>query len=141
MNQQDYVRVRDVMTPHVIRIEGLATVRQAMDLMRTANVGSLVVERRHEGDEFALVTVGDIAEKVVALNVSPDRTNVYEIMSKPVLTVDVNMDIKYASRLLSRFGLSHALVTEANELAGVVTLRDMVLRYIPTGGEAPAAEI
>lgn len=141
MNQIPYVPVRRTMTTHVLKIDGLATVRQAMDLMRTAKVGSLVVDRRHEGDEFALVTVQDIAEKVVAPNASPDRVNVYEIMSKPVLTVDADMDIKYAIRLLSRFGLSHALVTEHNALAGLVTLRDMVLRYIPTGGETPAMEI
>ncbi len=52
-------------------------------------------------------------------------------MSKPVLTLDRDMDIKYAIRLLSRFGVSRALVTEHNALAGMVTLRDLVLRYMP----------
>ena len=50
-------------------------------------------------------------------------------MSKPAVTVDAEMDIKYAIRLLTRFGLSRALVMEKDELIGLVTLRDMVLRH------------
>ena len=54
--------------------------------------------------------------------------SVYEIMSKPVLTVDVSMDIKYAIRILARFKLSRGLVTEQGEMVGIVTLRDMAIR-------------
>jgi predicted transcriptional regulator len=67
---------------------------------------------------------------VIAKNHSPDRVNVYEIMSKPVVTLDEDMHIKYAIRLLQRFSLSRGLVTDHNrELVGIVTRRDMVLRY------------
>ena len=47
------------------------------------------------------------------------------------------MDVKYGIRLLDRFGLSRALVTEAGQLAGIVTLHDMVLRGVaPKESEA-----
>jgi CBS domain-containing protein len=55
---------------------------------------------------------------------------VYEVMSKPVITLDAEMDIKYAVRLLYRFGLSRAIVVEDGALVGLVTLRDLVLRYV-----------
>jgi CBS domain-containing protein len=116
-------------SPHVV--EGLATVREALDLMREHRVSSLVVERRYPGDEYGLVVVHDIAAQVIGRDRSPDRTNVYEIMSKPVVTLDAEMNIKYAVRLLVRFGLSRAVVLERGELIGLVTLRDLVLRYIP----------
>lgn len=129
MSQQPYVKVEDVMTgnPHVI--DGLATVRNAIDLMREHHVSSLVIQRRHEGDEYGVVTVGDIAAHVASKDRSPERTSVYEIMSKPVLTVDVGMDIKYAIRMLNRFKLTRALVTRQGAMVGIVTLRDMVIRY------------
>lgn len=130
MNDRRYVEVRQVMTPMPEPIDGLATVREAIQKMKQANVRSLVIKRRHEGDEYGMVSVPDIAEEVIAKNRSLDRTNVYEIMSKPVLTIDSHMDIKYAIRLLSRFGLSRCLVIENNELVGVVTLRDMVFRFV-----------
>ncbi len=117
------------MTPMPVPVDGLATVREALNRMRQAKVRSLVVERRRPGDEFGIVVVSDIANKVLARNRSLDRTNVYEIMSKPVLTVDSAMEIKYAIRLLSKFGLSRSLVVDKNEPVGFVTLRDMVFRY------------
>jgi CBS domain-containing protein len=133
----DYVSVREVMTPAPFEIDGLATVREALDVMRSERVSSVVVSKRHTGDEFGLVVVHDIAEHIVVRDQSPDRTNVYEVMSKPVVTLDADMDIKYAVRLLHRFGISRALVLESGDLIGIVTLRDLVLRHIP-GDDVPS---
>ena len=121
--------VRAVMSPMPAPIDGMATVHDALELMRENDVHSLVVERRRPGDEYGMVVVSDIANKVVADNRSPDRVNVYEIMSKPVLTVNADMEIKYAIRLLGRFGLSRGVVVDGNEAVGFVTLTDMVFRY------------
>jgi len=131
MTQQDYNRVRDVMTPSPHIVDGLATVSQAIELMRRHRVSSLVIDKRHDGDEYGILVMQDIAAKVIGADRSPDRTSVYEIMSKPVLVVEAGMDIKYAIRMLVRFGLSRALVTEQGQLVGIVTMRDMVLRYVP----------
>ena len=98
--------------------------------MRREQVSSVVVDRRHPGDEYGIVVVHDIAVEVIGKSRSSERTNVYEIMSKPVLSVDADMDIKYAIRLLSRFALSRAIVLHGGQLVGIVTLRDMVFRYV-----------
>jgi CBS domain-containing protein len=126
----EHVTVREVMTASPFVVDGLATVREAIELMLEHRVSSLVVDRRHEGDEYGVIVVHDIAQQVIAANRSPDRTNVYEVMSKPVISLDADMDIKYAVRLLGRFSLSRALVLEHGDLIGIVTLRDLVLRYV-----------
>ncbi len=131
MSQTTATKVHQAMVPSPKMVDGLATVQEAIELMRREGVSSLVIDHRHEGDEYGIIVVTDIAEKVIGRNRSPARTNVYEIMSKPVLTLDSEMDIKYAVRLLSRFELSRALVTEGGNLAGIVTLRDMVLYDMP----------
>ncbi len=138
MNDKTYTRVRSLMEPTPRVVDGLATVQEALDLMRRENVGALVIDRRDDGDEYGLVVLSDIAARVINEDRSPARTNVYEIMSKPVLTVDCDMDIKYAIRLLSRFGLSRALVTEGGKLIGIVTVREMVFRYIPEDSGEPS---
>ena len=130
MSGSNYTSVQDVMTPSPKVIDGLATVEEAIALMRDRQISSLVIDRRHKGDEYGLVAVADIAKKVIGQDRSPKRTSVYQIMNKPVQTVDCEMDIKYAIRLLDRFGISRALVTESGNLVGLVTLRDMVLRYM-----------
>ena len=127
-------RVGQVMGESQKRVDALATVEAAIDQMRGEGVGSLVIDHRHDGDEYGIIVIADIAAKVIAENRSPARTNVYEVMSKPVLTVAGGMDIKYAIKLLSRFGLARALVTESGQLVGLVTLREMVFRYLPEDG-------
>ena len=124
-----YNTVRAVMSPMPAPIDGMATVREALERMRENEVRSLVVQRRRPGDEYGIVVLSDIANKVIARNRSPDRVNVYEVMSKPVLTVNADMEIKYAVRLLGRFGLSRGVVLDGNEAVGFVTLTDMVFHY------------
>ncbi len=131
MNAETPIRVREVMTPQVRTIGRTATVREAVTIMREAGVSSLVVERRDEEDEFGLLVVTDIAREVVGMDRSADRVNVYEVMTKPVLTLPAEMNVKHAVRLLTRFQLARALVVDNERRpVGIVTLRDMVLRHI-----------
>ena len=130
MSENSYTKVRDVMMPSPHVVDGLASVAEAINHMKQHQVSSLVIDRRHDGDEYGILVVQDIADKVIGQDRSPARTSVYEIMSKPVLTVDAEMDIKYATRMLVRFGLSRGLVTEHGNLVGIVTMRDMVFRYM-----------
>ncbi len=130
MSEHIFTPVGDVMIRDVQTIGAMATVSEAIEAMSRAGVSSLVVERRGELDEFGLLVVSDIARKVIAANKSSDRTNVYEIMSKPVLSVPESMDIRNAVRLLVQFNLSRALVVDDHRSpVGIVTLRDMVLRH------------
>ncbi len=130
MNAQETVKVSQAMTASVHTIDAMATVKDAIQVMRTHNVSSLAVERRDENDEFGLLVIVDIAREVISKNRATERVNVYEIMSKPVVTLPADMNIKYAVRLLVRFELSRALVVDsARKPVGIVTLRDMVLRY------------
>ena len=131
MTTEASIRVRDLMSEELFTIDGLDTVTDAMALMKRHRVGSLVVTRRNEDDELGLISVGDIAHRVIAEDRSPDRVNVYEIMSKPLLTLPEDMLAKYASRLLARFDLSRAVVVDQQRNAlGMVTLRDLIMGYV-----------
>ncbi len=131
MTDTSYIKISDVMTPSVHTVNRTATVNEAIKVMREFGVSSLAVERRDKADEYGLVTVSDIARKVVAEERAPDRVNVYEIMSKPAIMLPEDMNIKYAVRLLARFGVSRALVVDDHRAPlGLVTMRDMVLRYL-----------
>ncbi|MBW2387654.1 MAG: CBS domain-containing protein [Deltaproteobacteria bacterium] len=109
-------------------VDGVATVAEALAILRERSAHFLVVARRHEDDEFGMVMVADIAKQVLARNRSPERTNVYEIMSKPVLSVKPGMDIRYCARLFNRFGISAAPVIEGDEIKGVVAYDQLVLK-------------
>ncbi len=131
---ESFVKVGDIMRPELKKINGLKSVREAIDMMREANTSSLVIERRHEGDEYGIVTVQDIAGNVISKSRSVDRTSVYEVMTKPALTVSADMNIKYAIRLLFRLGVRRALVTRGGGVVGYISQRDLVVSYVD-GGE------
>ena len=123
------VKVADVMQTTLHTVNGLASVQDAIGEMSRLGVSSLLIERRHPGDEHGVVTVRDIASKVIGASRSLARTSVYEVMTKPALTVAAEMNAKYAIRLLARFAINRALVTTDGELVGLVTLRDLVVGY------------
>lgn len=130
MSETHHTKVADAMTADLRMIPAMATVKEAIRVMREANVSSLAVERRDAQDEFGLLVIADIAREVIAQNRAAERVNVYEVMSKPVLALPAEMNIKYAVRLLVRFDLSRALVVDSERVpVGIVTLRDMVLRF------------
>ena len=127
---KDLVRVGDVMTTTIRTIGRMDTVAQAIQVMREAGVSSLVVERRDPSDEYGLVTISHIAREVIANDRAAERVNVYEVMAKPVLTLPIDMQTKYAVRLLVGFSLTCALVVDQSRSpVGIVTLRDIVLRH------------
>jgi len=122
------VRVADVMELDYVVVEGVTTVAEALAIMREKNAHFLIVAKRNDDDEFGIVMVADIAKYVLARNRSPERTNVYEIMSKPVLSVRSDMDIRYCARLFDRFGISAAPVIEGGEIKGIVAYDQLVLK-------------
>lgn len=131
MSDETAVTIKDVMTPEVQTIDRTATVRDAVRKMRDSKFSSIVVERRDESDEYGLITVTDIAAEVIGEGRSPDRVNVYEVMTKPILALPAEMQVRYAVRMLTRFKLARALVIDHERRPlGIVTLRDMVLRTI-----------
>ncbi len=133
MTERRVIRVADVMERDFVMVDGVATVAEALSILRDKNAGFLIVAKRHEDDEYGIVMLADIAKHVLAPNRSPERTNVYEIMSKPVLSVEPKMDIRYCARLFHRFGISTAPVIEADEIKGVVAYDQLVLRGLAQG--------
>jgi CBS domain-containing protein len=128
VSNEKVVRVRDVMKSKFDIVEGLTSVEDALRKMKHVDTKCLLVNKRHENDEYGIVLIADIARQVLAKDRAPERVNIYEIMSKPVITVDPDMDIRYCARMFDKFGLSRAPVVENRELVGIISYTDMVLR-------------
>ncbi|EWG98176.1 CBS domain-containing protein [Halomonas sp. BC04] len=122
------VRIRDVMHPGYSLVDGLITVADALQVMRQQQTRVLIVRKRDDNDEYGLVLSADIAKQVMAPNRAPDRVNVYEIMSKPVISVPPTMQLRYCARLFQRFGLSLAPVIDSDgTIVGIVSHDDLIL--------------
>lgn len=136
MTDMKKLTVGDVMSRNIKSINGMVSVQEAIDMMKVEHVRALVVERRDEEDEYGVIGVSDIAREVIAKNRSAERLSVYEIMSKPVMTIPEDMKIRYAVRLLVRFKLSRAIVVDHNRTPiGIATMRDFVYIFASDGAQ------
>ncbi len=127
MTATPIIRVKDVMKTDFATIDGIATIEDALKKMKSLKTSVLVVNKRHEDDEYGLINSGDIARHVLAKDRAPDRVNVYEVMSKPVISVHPDMDIRYCSRLFADYNLVRAPVIENNKIIGMVSPNSLVL--------------
>ena len=124
------VRVREVMKKELDIVDGMTTVSEALRNMKYPETRTLIVDKRHEDDEYGVVMFRDVAKRVLAPDLSPDRINIYEIMSKPVMGVSPDMDVRYCTKLFDRFGLSRAPVIENGKIIGLVSYTDIVLKGV-----------
>lgn len=127
MSKQQTMCVADVMANTYIIVDGLITVDEAIRLARQHQVKALIVDKRHDGDEYGIVLMNDIAKQVLAKNKAPQRTNIYEIMTKPALSVSADMNVKYCARLFERFGVSRAPVIQEGKIIGMVSYNNIVI--------------
>ena len=118
--------VKDIMVRGVVTISPRATVREAMRLMKSKGVKSLAVEKQHPHDAFGIVTYNNILQTIVAEEGDIDLLNVYDIYAKPALTISRELEIKHAARMMVDFDIRRILVTEDNELIGILTMNDIV---------------
>lgn len=124
---QRIIRVRDVMMDAYVMVEGVTTVADAIVIAKQRQVKALIVNKRNADDEYGIVLMNDIAKQVLAQDRSPKRTNIYEIMTKPALSVNASMDVRYCARLFERFGISRAPVIEDGKVLGMVSYNNIVL--------------
>lgn len=117
--------VSELMQRDVVTISGSQNVAQAIQLMKTNRVASLVVLPRNEDDAYGILTVRDILGKVIdpGENIYRDiwNTQVLDIMNKPVFSIDPTMRVKYALRMMNKLGVRRLVVLRGNELLGIIS--------------------
>ena len=122
------IRARDVMQQGIVTVDGMATAREAAAKMRSEKVPYLLVEKRHSDDAWGIVVVHDFVKGVIVPGRSPASVNVYEIMTKPIITVPADMDIRYVTRLIYRADIRRAPVEDGGELVGIISLESLILQ-------------
>lgn len=120
--------IRDLMVPKekVITVTPMAKLREALNLMRTNHVKSLVVEKSHPHDAYGLLTFKNILHSVVASDGDIDLLRVYDIYSKPTVQLSGELDVKYAAQMMMKSSIKRILIVDNNELHGILTMTDIL---------------
>ncbi len=122
------LKVEDVMVESVITVDVDATVMKAVKIMNENEIGCLVVTRR--GRAVGIITERDLLKRVIGRSKSPRKTKVKEIMTKPLIAGQPDMDLEDATRLMFDRKIKKLPVVEGRRLLGLITLTD-VARFHP----------
>jgi len=101
-----------------------ASVLEALELMEQRDVGALPVV---EGGELVgLVSERDYARKVILRGRFSKDTPVREIMSQAVFTVTSKQNVRDCMALMTDKHIRHLPVVENGQLAGIISIGDVV---------------
>ena len=119
---------KDIMTPaeKLVKISPMASVRDALKLMKEHKVRSVIVEKSSPTGAYGLVTFKNILQSIVAEDGDIDLLNVYDIAATPAFSVSSELDVKYAAKMMVQHSIKRLLVTDNNELKGIITMTDII---------------
>ncbi len=120
--------VENVMTPKekLIMISPMATVREALNLMKTHKVRSVIVDKTKPDSAYGLLTFKNILQSIVAEDGDIDLLNVYDIAATPTISVSSKLNVKYAARMMVQSSIKRLLVLDNNELQDILTMTDII---------------
>ncbi|MBW1685290.1 MAG: CBS domain-containing protein [Deltaproteobacteria bacterium] len=108
----------------VLTIGPDATVYEALQELAAHDVGALVVTE--EGEVVGLFSERDYARKLVLLGRPSKETPVREIMTKEVICVGSKQTVDGCMALMTEKKVRHLPVLENEQLAGIISMRDVV---------------
>ncbi|EKU96394.1 putative signal-transduction protein containing cAMP-binding and CBS domains [Leptolyngbya sp. PCC 7375] len=123
--------VKDIMTKPVVVIRSSATVENAIWLMRTKRVRSLIVEEFYEQGPYGILTERDIVYNVIAKGRSPHFVRVDQIMRRPCICMPMEATLQEAAKIFSESGIHRAPVIENEQLLGIVSMTDILMKGNP----------
>ncbi len=122
------VLTRDIMVSKVITITRDSTVEEAVKLMNEHEIGCLIVTDNQKA--IGIVTERDLMKRILARSEETKRIKVKEVMSTPLISIEPNVEIGDASRLMFQKNIKKMPIVKKDELLGLVTLTD-ILRIQP----------
>ena len=116
--------VKEIMSSPVLTVDHNQNVVDAADLMDRGDIGAVIVVE--DGRPIGVLTERDIVIRVVAKALNPLKVRVKQVMSTPLRTVEPDLPITDAARIMSYFKIRRLGVVYKGELVGIVTDRDIL---------------
>jgi len=120
------MKIDEIMVKKLESVEANAPVYDAIEKMVDRRIRSILVKPKDEKDVYGIVTMRDIVFKVIGKNLDPNKIKVEEIASKPVISIDKDMDIDHVISLMNKFNIARVFIFEGKEIIGVASLFDIM---------------
>jgi CBS domain-containing protein len=106
-------------------VDAEVPVLAAIQIMADRHVGALPVLR--DGQLVGVVSERDYARKVILLGRSSAETEVWQIMSSPVITVGLEDEVHHCMQVMTERHIRHLPVVDAaGSMVGMISIGDLV---------------
>jgi len=122
--------VRDVMTADVATVKTTAKVIDAIKLMTTHDIGSVIVTE--DSKPVGIVTERDILKRVCPEHLCMRGVTVGQIMSSPLVHIEADAGLGQASSLMALKNVRRLLVMDRGKVVGIVTQNDLIRGMLET---------
>lgn len=121
---------KDIATSELYYIDGLSSIEEAINMMKNNNANVLIIKKRDEHDANGIISVSDIIRGCIIPDKNPKQVSVYELMTKPVISVPATLNAKYVPKYMLNCKINMAPVEENGVYVGLVRFRDIVCNFI-----------
>jgi IMP dehydrogenase len=113
--------VAEVMTQVVVTIEPQTTIPEVIELFKTRHIsGAPVVSR--EGEVLGIISTSDVLDP-------GDSRTALDVATRKVVSIDEEVSLAEAARLLLEIGIRRLVVRRGDRLAGILTATD-ILKWV-----------
>jgi CBS domain-containing protein len=123
------ILVRDIMMRNVKTVRTDDSAWDAVVKMNKFRIGSVIVT--NNGRSVGIITERNILERIVEPRLDPSSVRAKDIMSAPLITVDLNAAVEEAAQIMARKGIKKLPVVDGGRVVGVISTSDIV-RTSPT---------
>jgi signal-transduction protein with cAMP-binding, CBS, and nucleotidyltransferase domain len=86
-------------------------------------IGSLLVTSNE--NFIGIITKTDLMVRILIKNLDAESTQVAEVMSQPLISIDASETLDSARKLLREKSIRHLAVTRDNKIVGIVSIKDL----------------
>ena len=124
--------MRDIMKEKVVYIDETKTIKDAVNMMNEARIGSIIITK--DDAPIGILTERDFITKI-AVEEIPLSAPLSEVMTKPLLVVGPNQTVWEAAEIMNTMEIHRVAVREGSKIIGMVTTTDLV-KIISIGSDS-----
>ena len=125
------MNVRDGMTKLVLTIGPAHTLREAARLMSKRQVGAaVIIDPEHAS--VGILTERDVLDSIAA-GQDPDRETVADHRTPDIVVASPDWTLEQAAGAMVRGGFRHLVVVQGQDVAGLLSMRDIVRCWAEAG--------
>lgn len=115
-------KIRNYMAESILSVSATACVLEASHTMNDNGIHSLLVEEN--GEYIGIITNHDISRKMVSEGLDPQKVQVADVMSFPLVKLDSQESMEKAAQIMRDHCIHHLVVTEHGQMLGILSITD-----------------